>query len=149
MAMSAAIRAERSRVWRALTDPGEIVVWNRSVIAPIDVPPEYPKPGQHARWRTLVNHLPVILHDRPIEVIVNERLRAHVAHGLFRFDGTWGLAGVPTDPARTRLTLKVVARSEIPVVGGSMDRFAVREHATRFVSDSLRAMQDHCEIAGP
>lgn len=147
--MSAAIRADRARVWRALTDPLEVVGWDRSVSAPIDVPADYPKPGQHVRWRSRLNDLPVILHDRPIEVVVGERLRSDISQGLFRFDETYSLADDPMSPGSTRLTMKVVASNEVPVVGGSLDRFAVRQHATTLVSASLAAIRAWCERATP
>ena len=147
--MSAAIHADRLRVWRALTDPQEVVGWDRSVIAPIDVPAEYPKPGQHVRWRARMNELPVILHDRPIEVIVGERLRSDISQGLFRFDETYSLADDTTTPGRTRLTMKVVACNEVPVVGGALDRFAVRQFATHLVSGSLSAIREWCERTPP
>jgi len=143
--MSTAIQAERARVWRALTDPAEVAGWDASVIASIDVPPDYPKPGQHVRWRARLNGLPTVLHDRPIEVIVKERLRSSIAHGLFRFDETYALMDDPSGPGRTRLSMKVVASNEIPVVGGSLDRFAVRAHATNLVSASLHAIREWCE----
>jgi len=144
--MSRVIRAHRERVWRALTDPTEVVGWDASVIAPIDVPPDYPKPGQHVRWRSRLNELPIILHDRPIEVSACERLRSHISHGLFRFDETYTLVD-DMDPGRTRLMMKIVASNEIPVVGGSIDRFAVREYATQLVSTSLQAIGAWCEQA--
>lgn len=143
--MSTAVGAERTRVWRALTDPAEVVGWDASVIAPIDVPPDYPKPGQHVRWRARLNDLPIILHDRPIEVSVNERLRSAIAYGLFRYDETYTLADDAGGPGRTRLMLKIVAMNEIPVVGGSIDRFGVRQHATQLVSTALRAIREWCE----
>jgi hypothetical protein len=143
--MSTVIRADRPRVWRALTDPAQVVGWDGSVSAPIDVPPDYPKPGQHVRWRARLSGLPIILHDHPIEVFVNERLRSSIAMGLFRFDETYSLMDDPLEAGRTRLMMKIVASNEIPVVGGSLDRFAVRQQATELVSTSLRAIREWCE----
>ena len=145
IAMSTVIRAERARVWRALTVPAEVVGWDASLVAPIDVPPDYPKPGQYVRWRTRMNDVPIILHDRPIEVSVGERLRSHIALGLFRFDETYTLVDDPFEVGGTRLTMKIVASNEIPVVGGAIDRFAVREQSTRLVSGALRAIREWCE----
>ncbi len=146
--MSTVIRADRARVWRALTDPAQVAGWDESVIAPIDVPPDYPKPGQHVRWRARMNGLPIVLHDRPIEVSVSERLRAAIAMGLFRFDETYTLMDDPVEPGRTRLMMKIVASNEIPVVGGSLDRFSVRQQATTLVGTALRAIRTWCERAG-
>ena len=115
------------------------------MIAPIDVPPDYPKPGQHVRWRARMNGLPIILHDHPIEVSVNERLRSSIAMGLFRFDETYTLMDDLLEAGRTRLMMKVVISNEIAVVGGSLDRFAVRQQATALVSTTLRAIRQWCE----
>ena len=146
--MSTVIGAGRARVWRALTEPAQVAAWDASVVAPIDVPPDYPKPGQHVRWRARMNGLPIVLHDSPIEVVGGERLRSSIAMGLFRFDETYTLADDPSGPSRTRITMKVVTSNEIPVVGGSLDRFAVRQQATQLVSTTLRAIRDWCEREG-
>lgn len=146
--MSTVIGADRARVWRALTDPSQVTAWDASVVAPIDVPSDYPKPGQHVRWRARMNGLPIVLHDRPIEVIGAERLRSSIAMGLFRFDETYTLADDPSGPGRTRLTMKVITSNEIPVVGGALDRFSVRQQATELVSASLQAIRTWCERGG-
>jgi len=143
--MSTVLSADRPRVWRALTDPAQVSAWDASVIEPIDVPPDYPKPGQHVRWRARMNGLPIILHDHPIEVSVNERLRSSIAMGLFRFDETYTLMDDLLEAGRTRLMMKVVISNEIAVVGGSLDRFAVRQQATALVSTALRAIREWCE----
>lgn len=143
--MSTVLSADRPRVWRALTDPAQVAAWDASVIAPIDVPPDYPKPGQQVRWRARMNGLPIILHDHPIEVSVNERLRSSIAMGLFRFDETYTLVDDLLGGGRTRLMMKVVISNEIAVVGGSLDRFAVRQQATALVSTALRSIREWCE----
>ena len=145
VAMSTPIRAPRARVWRALTDPAEVVGWDPTVTAALDAPPDYPKPGQHVRWRARQGELPVILHDRPIEVVAGERLRSQISLGLFRFDETYTLADDAAGPEHTRLGMKIVVSNEVPVVGGALDRFGVREHATLLVSGALRAIREWCE----
>ena len=57
------------RVWRALTVPAEVVQWDSGIVEPIDAPPDYPQPGQHVRWRYRLGPVPLILHDRPTEVL--------------------------------------------------------------------------------
>ncbi len=143
--MATLVGASRARVWRALTDPREVAGWDENVIAAVDAPADYPKPGQYVRWRARLHGLPVILHDRPIEVIVGERLRAEISIGLFRCEETYGLADDPTTPGRTRLTMKVVVPNAVPVVGGMLDRFSVRQYATNLVSGSLDAIRAWCE----
>lgn len=145
--MSTVIGADRARVWRAITEPAQVAAWDAGIVAPIDVPLDYPKPGQHVRWRARMNGVPIVLHDRPIEVVGGERLRSSIAMGLFRFDETYTLADDPSGPQRTRITMKVVTSNEIPVVDGALDRFAVRQHAIELVSATLRALRAWCEQA--
>lgn len=145
IAMSTAVRASRKRVWRALTSPAEVTGWDASVDAALDAPADYPRPGQHVRWRARLGGVPLILHDRPVEVRGEQRLRSRIDLGLFRFDETWSLADDPTLPERTRVSLKLVVPNEVPVLGGALDRFSVRQRATRMVEESLRAVRDWCE----
>ena len=148
-AMSTVIGAGRARVWRALTEAAEVVRWDVRVIGLEDPASEYPRVGQSVRWRYQLGTIPVLLHERPIEVIPDLRLRSLVKLGLFRFDETFQLATEPGDRERTRLTLKLVASNSVPVVGGVLDRFAVRRLATEFIDAKLRAVQKWCENPPP
>lgn len=147
--MSTVIVAERARVWRALTEAAEVVRWDERVIALEGPASEYPRVGQSVRWRYRLGSIPVLLHERPVEVVPASRLRSTVALGLFRFDETFQLATEPGDGERTRLTLKLVASNSVPVVGGVLDRFAVRRLAVEFIDAKLRAVQKWCENPRP
>jgi hypothetical protein len=144
-AMSTVIGAGRARVWRALTEAAEVVRWDERVVGLVDPAVEYPRVGQSVRWRYRMGAIPVLLSECPLEVIPDSRLRCAVALGLFRFDETFQLASEPGDGERTRLTLKLVASNSIPVVGGALDRFAVRRIANDFIDAKLRAVQKWCE----
>lgn len=143
--MSRRIRAGTDRVWRALTLPDEVARWDPNIVAAIDAPPDYPKPGQHVRWRYRLHGVPLILHDRPLEVIARERLRSAISLGLFRFDETYTLRPEKNDAAHTRLGMKLIASNAVPVVGGVLDRFGVRGLATQIVATSLESIQRFCE----
>lgn len=147
--MSTVISAKRSRVWRALTQAAEVVRWDERVIALEDPEAEYPRVGQSVRWRYRLGSIPVVLHEQPIEVIPDSRLRSMVALGLFRFDETFQLTSEPGDGERTRLSLKLVASNSVPVVGGALDRFAVRRLAVEFIDSKLRSVQKWCENPRP
>ena len=149
MAMSTVIGAERARVWRALTEASEVVRWDERVIALEGPTSGYPRVGQGVRWRYRLGSIPVVLHERPLEVVPDSRLRSMVALGLFRFDETFQLTTEPGDVERTRLTLKLVASNSVPVVGGALDRFAVRRLAVEFIDAKLRAVQKWCENPHP
>jgi uncharacterized protein YndB with AHSA1/START domain len=146
-AMSTVIGAERTRVWRALTEAAEVVRWDEHVLALVEPADEYPQVGREVHWRYQLGAIPVVLHECPLEVIPDARLRSSIALGLFRFDETFQLA--PEPGARTRLSLKLVASNSIPVVGGVLDRFAVRRLASGFIDGKLRAVQKWCESPPP
>ena len=147
--MSTVIGAERTRVWRALTEAAEVVRWDERVLELCEPAGEYPRVGRKVRWRYQLGAIPVVLHECPLEVIPDARLRSAIALGLFRFDETFQLASEPGDEQRTRLTLKLIARNSIPVVGGVLDRFAVRRLANDFIDAKLRAVQKWCESPPP
>lgn len=76
------IEASPARVWRALTEPGEVTAWDG--VVPLAVPAGYPAPGQHARWRTRVGPVAVTLHDRVQAVDPEHRLSSVIAVGFVR-----------------------------------------------------------------
>jgi len=145
VAMSTSIGATRDRVWRALTHPQELIRWDDRIESLVDPVERYPSVGSAVRWRYRLGSVSVVLRERPREVVPLERLASAVAMGLFRFDETFTLAEESGDPRQTRLTLKLVARNSLPVVGGLLDRFAVRRLASSFVDTRLRAVQKWCE----
>jgi uncharacterized protein YndB with AHSA1/START domain len=145
-ALSAVVGATRDRVWQALTDPAEVIRWDEAMLSLLEPARDYPQVGQHVRWRTRLGTVPVVLHDRPLEVVPEQRLRSAVAMGLFRFDRTWSLHGDNGDGRRTRLGLRLATSNAIPVVGGLVDRFGVRQMAAEYVVTKLRALQGWCEL---
>ncbi len=145
VSMSATVGAERGRVWQALISPDEVAKWSPGWMASVDVPEDYPRPGQHARWRYRMGKLPITLHDRPLEVIPDSRLHTKLVFGLFRFDATITLVSDGSDPARTVMGIKLVTPNVVPLVGGVLDRFAVRTLASQIVDRSLRGIRAHCE----
>ena len=144
ISMAAVIEADQKRVWRALTDPEERVAWDERVLALVDLPEEYPVSGQHLRWRYRLGSVQLIMHERPIEVRDEERLRANLQIGSMRYEQTYGLQAEMVDGAATRLAMRVVASNSIPLVGSEIDRFDVREMAARHVDVTLRSLQKWC-----
>jgi len=146
-AMSAAIGANRARVWRAITDPAEMIRWDEQRLALLEPVENYPQVGQHVSWRYRLGTVSIVLHDRPTEVVPQERLRSRVDLGLFRFDQTWSLVSEISkgEIERTRLGLHLSAHNSIDVVGGTVDRFGVRQIAVEYVDGRLRSLQKWCE----
>lgn len=143
--MVAVIGAERERVWRALTDPAELVAWNERILAAVEPPADYPFSGQHVRWRYRMGNVQLVMHDRPLEVSQHELLRSSLSVGSMRYEQTFTLKTEPGPSPRTRLGLRVAAENSIPVVGDVVDRFEVRRLATEHVDTTLRALQKWCE----
>ena len=143
--MSAVIAARRDSVWRALTTPAELIRWDDRFLELTEPASDYPTPDQPVHWRFLLRNIPITLRERPIEVVPCTRLRSEVSLGLFRFTSTYSLlAG--DDPGRpTRVALSLLAENAIPIVGGALDRFAVRRAATEFVDTRLRLLKRWCE----
>jgi hypothetical protein len=143
--ISTLISAERERVWRALTTPGELIRWDDQIIALLDPVPDFPQLGQQVRWRYRIGSVPVVVHQTIQEVQPGERLQSAISRGVFCFDETYTLADEIAQPDRTRLSLKVVASNSTPVVGGLMDRFAIRRLSAELIDSRLRAVQKWCE----
>jgi uncharacterized protein YndB with AHSA1/START domain len=143
--MSTAVGADPERVWRALSVPEELIRWDDRLEALLDPADDYPQSGQEIRWRCRLGSIAVVLRNSLLEVVPRERLRSTTEMGLLRFDETFTLGCEADDPHRTRLQLKLVAANSIPVVGGLIDRFAVRRLATDLIDTKLRAIQKWCE----
>lgn len=144
-AISTAISAKRARVWRALTTPSELIRWDDQIVALLDPVVGYPRVGQRVRWRYHVGAIQIVVHQTIQEIQPRERLQSAISLGLFRFDETYALADEHSSPDRTRLSLKVVASNSIPVVGGLLDRFAVRRLSAELIDARLRSIQKWCE----
>lgn len=147
--MSVVIDADRERVWRALTEPKELVAWDDRILSPIDPPGEkrrraYPFAGEHFRWRVRLGSVQVVMHEQPLEIERLERLSSEVKVGSLRFEQTYTLTPESVAPPRTRLGMKLVTTSSVPVVGDVVDRFSVRKLAAERIDHTLRAVQQWC-----
>ena len=143
IAMSKVIRSPRARVWRALVSPSELIRWDErriSLEAPI---PDYPALGSPARWRCLLGSVTVEHCEDPLEVIPAERLRSAVRLASFEFEEIYTLADLPPDS--TRLSLRLIAKNRLPLLGGELDRFDVRRLSAERVDQTLAQLQRWCE----
>ena len=141
--ISVVIRAPVDRVWRGLSDPAEVLQWDSGVTRALDAPPDYPRPGQHVRWR-LRSGLFRQLHDWPIEVAPDETLRSILTLGPYEMDETYSLTETPEG---TRLDLKVALRVRIPMVGRLIERLRAGPETRRGFEASLQSLKRHCEQA--
>jgi hypothetical protein len=148
-ALSTGVGAPRSRVWRALTDPAEIVRWDERAEGLLEPASRALAPGRVLRWRYRLGGVPLVFREEILEVVPEEKVRSAVRLGLFRFEQTFSLAVDPADAGRTRLGLRLASSNAVPVVGGLLDRFAVRRQAAELADARLRALQKWCETHPP
>jgi uncharacterized protein YndB with AHSA1/START domain len=143
--VSVEIAAPPARVWRALCRPAEVVQWDSGVVEAVDAPPDYPRPGQHVRWRYASGPFRV-LHDQPQEVVAERTLHSFLGLGPFRFDETYTL-----DPltAGCRLTAAMRVRASFGVLGWMLERLYLGPRTRVAVTASLLALKQHCETHGP
>jgi len=139
--VSVNVETPPSRVWRALCDPAEVVAWDTNVIEPLDAPADYPRPGQHVRWRYRNGPFRV-LHDRPKEVVPEQRLRSLLALGPLRFDETYTLQ---PNSGGCLLTAAMLVWTPVPVAGALLDRLYAGPAAKTAVVASLSNIKRHCE----
>ncbi len=141
--MATVIDSSAGRVWRALTDPAELVGWDAGMLAPAGSMTSYPFAGQHACWRYQIGSVQLVMHDRPLEIDPQRRLRSRLNVGSMRYERTFNLQ--PEPPEQTRLSMRLIAPNSIPLLGEVIDRFDVRSMATERVDETLRAVQKWCE----
>jgi uncharacterized protein YndB with AHSA1/START domain len=139
--VSTDIAAPPSRVWRALCDPAEVVQWDSGVEQALDAPADYPRPGQHVRWR-YSNGPFRVLHDRPQEVAPERTLRSLIAIGPARFDERYTLEA---SDGGTRLSAAMDVSVALPLLGPVLERLFVGAQSRRTVEASLRGIKRHCE----
>jgi uncharacterized protein YndB with AHSA1/START domain len=140
--VSVEVGAPPSRVWRALCDPAEVVVWDTGVERALDAPADYPQPGQHVRWR-YSNGPFRVLHDRPQEVVPERTLRSLISNGPLRIDETYELEAVAG--GGTRLTATLLLRIPWPIAGAIAERRVFGPATKHAVTASLSAIKRHCE----
>jgi len=143
--MAVVVASPRASVWSALADPEQALHWRPGAIGLLESAPPEPAPGRVLRLRCLLKDVPVAFEERTLEAEREERLRSDVRFGLFRCEETFTLAAADPSGAHTRVGLRIATPSETPLVGESLDRFAVRRFATELAANSLAALRDWCE----
>lgn len=147
--MATVVAAPRAVVWSALTDPERIARWRPGVEASLAAAEPSAAAGRRLRFRCRLQGVPVTLEETALEVAPEERLRSEVRFGLFRCEEIFSLAAADPDGGHTRVSLRITAPSETPLLGASLDRFAVRRFATDLAGTCLRALRDWCELGQP
>jgi uncharacterized protein YndB with AHSA1/START domain len=142
LVMGAEILAERQSVWTALADPRQVERWRPGIECARTPEASFPTEGRRFKWRCRLNEIPIDLVETPLRVVPTTRLESEIFLGLFRFHQTFTLAAAQDG---TRLIIQIETPNRMPLVGGSLDRFAVRRFATDLASTYLQAVRDWCE----
>jgi hypothetical protein len=139
-ALTACVAAGSDAVWRAITDPAELIRWDAAALALLEPCDDWPLEGRSLVWRYQLGSVSVRLRDKPVEIVPEKRLRSAVALGSFRFEQIWSLAD---DAGRARVGLSIGAKNALPTAGGELDRFDVRRLAAEYVDGKLRGLRGH------
>ena len=134
------IEAPVRRVWRALCDPTEVARWDAGVERALDAPRDYPRPGQHVRWRCR-SGLFRLLHDRPVEVETERLLRSRLALGPYRYDETYTLEA---SDRGCRLRADLTATLAVPFAG-MVSLLYSGPITPRSFADSMDGLKHWCE----
>ena len=135
------IDAPVDRVWRALCDPAEVVQWDSGVIAAIDAPADYPRPGQTVRWRYRSERWPELL-DRPQEVVAEQKLRSILELGPYYMDETYSLMAWE---GGTMLTTTVDLTVKRSLIGPLLERLWAGREVRQGFEASLAGLKRYCE----
>ncbi len=160
VALSATIGAPIDRVWRALTDPSERIVWDERILGEVSLSHGSNRSAKRRRatgqgesalpestkWRFRLGGVPLVMQDSVREILRNERLVSLISIGSMRFDQTLTLYREDDESGpRTRLGMKLVTRSQIAVIGEVVQRLDVQKIVIEFVGTTLRQVQKYCE----
>jgi len=157
VALSATIGAPTERVWKALTDPNERVTWDDrilGIVGPVGHEANYAakyaaksrRPSSVTKWRFRLGGVPLVMHEATLSDEPIERRVSRISIGSMHFDQTLTLRREDDDNGpRTRLSMKLVARNRIPVIGEVVERLDVQKIIIEYVDTTLRQVQKHCE----
>lgn len=140
---SVEIAADPQRVWQALTNPKEVVCWDRGILKALDAPPDYPSVGQHVRWQYRLGPLFLVLHDCPTLVETDSTFASAIRLGPFDFEETYTLQSITASATELTAELSLVCR--IPFLGSLIERIVGQPLARMTVRSSLAAIKSHCE----
>jgi hypothetical protein len=141
LAFTTQIAAPVSRVWRALCDPAEVARWDTGVIAAIDAPADYPRPGQAVRWQYASERWPELL-DRPQDVVAEQELRSILELGPYYMDETYSLTAWEGGTMLTTTVDLTVRRS---LLGPLVERLWPGREVRKGLQASLAGLKRYCE----
>ena len=173
VALSATISVPIDRVWHAVTDPSERIVWDERILGEVSLSGERTKTTERTterttknaesmaatqpadivprktKWRFQLGGVPLVMQDVISDAERNERLVSRISIGSMHFDQTLTLHREDDESGpRTRLGMKLVARNQIAVLGEVIQRLDVQKIVIEYVDTTLRQIQKYCETDG-
>jgi uncharacterized protein YndB with AHSA1/START domain len=159
VALSATIGAPIDRVWRALTDPSERLVWDERILGEVSLSRRSARrtgDGRTTRattdrlskskWRFKLGGVPLVMQEAVGESVRNERLVSRISIGSMHLDQNLKLYREDDESGpRTRLSMKLVAHNQIAVIGEVVQRLDVQKIVIEYVDTTLRQVQKYCE----
>lgn len=161
VALAATIDATGERVWRAITDPSQRLLWDDRILGAVEparsevprrrsirIPSAVPSapPIRTTRWRFLWSGIPLVLVDEIHRIEGHERSFGRFSIGSMRFDQTLTVSEERDDGGpHSRLAMKLVANNSIAVFGELIPRLEVQRMAIEYVDTTLRLVRKHCE----
>lgn len=161
VALAATIDATGERVWQAVADPSQRLLWDDRISGAIDplrtnaparrsirLPPASlsVEPIHSTRWRFNLAGIPLVLTEELLRAEGRERLYGRFSIGSMRFDQALSISEECDDGGpHTRLAMKLVARNTIAVFGERLARMEVQRLAIEYVDTTLRLVRKHCE----
>jgi hypothetical protein len=103
-------------------------------------------PGCAVRFRSQLKGVPVSAELQVLEA-GHGRLRDRLRIGLLSFEARFAVGPEAGGDGLTRLGLSITLPSELPVVSGSLDRFAVRQLASELAEQMLSSLETEAEAA--
>jgi len=138
--VSTQIAAPVEKVWKALTLPHEVCAWDG--VSALDVPADYPRAGQHARWHSAFGPLRLTLHDHVSVIEERQRMVATIDIAFVHIDEEYRLC--PIGDSLTLLVTDDEVTSRIP----GLRWLAVRLTRANVVS-SMERLKSFCEGLTP
>ena len=139
LAFTAKIAASPRQVWHELVSPASAARWLPNHEGWTEAPSQRLSAQSALRFRSRLRGIPV-----PGELLLLAstpgRVHARVRIGLLSFDARFSVAAESHAAGSTRVGLLLTLANKIAVVGGSIDRFAVRRLASELAEQTLAAL---------